>query len=86
MSGWSTATLTRNDVVGPGLHRLELDVATKVAHSFHVPGQYHRVRVAKGLVMEQNGTPGLSIGTGNVVPVVDQIGAIHRQRYASASG
>ncbi|HEY1086056.1 MAG TPA: NAD-binding oxidoreductase [Archangium sp.] len=48
MSGWSTATLTQNDVVGPGLHRLKLDVASKVAHSFHVPGQYHRVRVPSG--------------------------------------
>lgn len=48
MSGWSTATLTQNDVVGPGLHRLKLDVASKVARSFHAPGQYHRVRVPSG--------------------------------------
>jgi NAD(P)H-flavin reductase len=48
MSGWSTATLTQHDVVGPGLHRLVLDVAPKVALSFHAPGQYHRVRVPTG--------------------------------------
>lgn len=48
MSGWSQATLTQNEVVGPGLHRLTLDVASKVARSFHAPGQYHRVRVPGG--------------------------------------
>lgn len=48
MSGWSTATLIQHDVVGPGLHRLVLDVAPKVARSFHAPGQYHRVRVPTG--------------------------------------
>lgn len=48
MSGWSTATLIQHDVVGPGLHRLVLDVAPRVARSFHAPGQYHRVRVPTG--------------------------------------
>lgn len=48
MPGWSSATLIQNDVVGPGLHRLSLDVAPRVARSFHAPGQYHRVRVPSG--------------------------------------
>lgn len=48
MSGWSTATITQHDVAGPGLHRLVLDVAPRVARSFHAPGQYHRVRVPTG--------------------------------------
>jgi len=49
MSGWSQATLTQNDVVGPGLHRLTLEVPHAVASRFHTPGQYHRVRVPSGL-------------------------------------
>ena len=48
MPGWSSATLIQNDVVGPGLHRLTLDVAPQVARSFHAPGQYHRVRLPSG--------------------------------------
>ena len=47
-SGWSKATLTQNDLAGPGLHRLTLEVPAAVASGFHVPGQYHRVRVASG--------------------------------------
>lgn len=49
MSGWSQATLTQNDVVGPGLHRLTLEVPLAVSSGFHTPGQYHRVRVPSGL-------------------------------------
>jgi NAD(P)H-flavin reductase len=48
MPGWSRATLKQNDVVGPGLHRLALDVPTAVSKGFHAPGQYHRVRVPNG--------------------------------------
>lgn len=48
MSGWSKATLTQNELAGPGLHRLTLEVTAAVASGFHVPGQYHRVRVASG--------------------------------------
>lgn len=48
MPGWSRATLTHNDVVAPGLHRITLDVSTEVARGFQAPGQYHRVRVANG--------------------------------------
>ncbi|MDP3152679.1 MAG: NAD-binding oxidoreductase [Archangium sp.] len=48
MSGWSKATLTQNDVVGPGLNRLTLEVPAAVASGFHVPGQYHRVRAPSG--------------------------------------
>lgn len=48
MSGWSKATLIQNDLAGPGLHRLTLEVSDAVASGFHVPGQYHRVRVASG--------------------------------------
>lgn len=49
MSGWSRATLTQNDVVGPGLHRLTLEVPLTVAAGFHTAGQYHRVRAPSGL-------------------------------------
>ncbi len=48
MSGWSKATLTQNDVVGPGLNRLTLEVPAAVASGFHAPGQYHRVRAPSG--------------------------------------
>ena len=48
MPGWSKATLTQNDVVGPGLHRLSLEVPASVSSGFQVPGQYHRVRVPSG--------------------------------------
>lgn len=48
MPGWSRATLTQNDVVGPGLHRLSLEVPAGVSSGFHAPGQYHRVRVPSG--------------------------------------
>jgi NAD(P)H-flavin reductase len=48
MPGWSKATLTQNDLAGPGLHRLTLEVPAAVASGFHAPGQYHRVRVASG--------------------------------------
>ena len=48
MPGWSKATLTQNDVVGPGLHRLALEVSPAVSSGFHAPGQYHRVRMASG--------------------------------------
>lgn len=48
MPGWSRATLTQNDVVGPGLHRLSLEVPAGVSAGFHAPGQYHRVRVPSG--------------------------------------
>ena len=48
MPGWSKATLTQNDVVGPGLHRLALEVPPALSSGFHVPGQYHRVRTASG--------------------------------------
>lgn len=48
MSGWSQATLSKNEVVGPGLHRLMLEVALAVSSGFHTAGQYHRVRVPSG--------------------------------------
>lgn len=48
MPGWSRATLTQNDVVGPGLHRLSLEVPAAVSSKFHAPGQYHRVRAPSG--------------------------------------
>lgn len=48
MSGWSSATVTQNEVVAPGLHRVSMKVADEVARGFHAPGQYHRVRVASG--------------------------------------
>ena len=48
MSGWSKATLTQNDLVGPGLHRLSLEVPASVSSGFHAPGQYHRIRVPSG--------------------------------------
>jgi anaerobic sulfite reductase subunit B len=48
MSGWSKATLTQNDVAGPGLHRLTLEVPAAVSADFHAPGQYHRVRAPSG--------------------------------------
>ncbi len=48
MQGWHTATLTRNQVVGPQLHRLSLEVSAFVAKSFHTPGQYQRVRLSGG--------------------------------------
>ena len=48
MPGWSRATIKQNDVVGPGLHRLVLEVSSAVSKGFHAPGQYHRVRVPSG--------------------------------------
>ena len=48
MPGWSKATLTQNEVAGPGLHRLTLEVPPGVASVFHAPGQYHRVRAPSG--------------------------------------
>lgn len=48
MSGWSRATLIQNDLAGPGLHRMTLEVPVGVASGFHVPGQYHRVRAPSG--------------------------------------
>ncbi len=50
MPGWSRATITHNDVVTPGLHRLTLSVTEEVAKAFQAPGQYHRVRIASGQV------------------------------------
>ncbi|MDP1827276.1 MAG: NAD-binding oxidoreductase [Archangium sp.] len=34
--------------MGPGLHRLSLEVPAAVSSGFHAPGQYHRVRVPSG--------------------------------------
>ncbi len=48
MPGWSKATLTQNEVVGPALHRLALEVSPAVLSGFHAPGQYHRVRAQSG--------------------------------------
>jgi hypothetical protein len=39
MSGWSLATLTQNDVIAPGLHRLTMRVDDAVAKGFHAPGR-----------------------------------------------
>ena len=48
MSGWSQATLSQNEVAGPGLHRLTLEVQVAVSSGFHTAGQYHRVRLPSG--------------------------------------
>ncbi len=48
MSGWTKATLIQNDVAGPGLHRMTLEVPVGVSSGFHAPGQYHRVRAPSG--------------------------------------
>lgn len=48
MSGWNKATLAQNNLVGPGLHRLSLEVPASVSSGFHAPGQYHHVRVPSG--------------------------------------
>lgn len=48
MSGWSKAKLIQNDVVGPGLNRLTLEVPAALASGFHAPGQYHRVQAPSG--------------------------------------
>jgi NAD(P)H-flavin reductase len=45
---WSRATVSRNHVLAPGLHRITLDVAAEISKAFHAPGQYHRVRVPSG--------------------------------------
>ena len=48
MPKWSTATLLKNERIAPALHRLWLTVEDDVAAAFHVPGQYHRVRLPQG--------------------------------------
>ncbi len=47
MQEWAEATLTHNVAVGPGLHRLTVQVPPEVAAAFHRPGQYHWVRFAE---------------------------------------
>jgi NAD(P)H-flavin reductase len=45
MRDWAEATLKRNVVVAPGLHRLQVEVPPSVAGALHRPGQYHWVRL-----------------------------------------
>lgn len=45
MTAWHLATLIDNRPVGPGLHRIALDVPLAVRQHYHTPGQYHRVRI-----------------------------------------
>lgn len=45
MLSWRKARLIQNEVVGPDLHRLALEVPSPVAAAFHTPGQYHRLRI-----------------------------------------
>lgn len=45
MREWSEATLTRNELIAPGLNRLEVRVPQGVAGALHRPGQYHWVRL-----------------------------------------